>query len=80
MAGGGFDQDPSAYLAAGYYSYLSPSSNLYYAKTDDGTVMVAEVNGVQYQTLDAALKAVKSGYTVKLLADITVDSAMGLPQ
>lgn len=75
VVGGGFDQDPSAYLAAGYYSYLSPSSNLYYAKTDDGTVMVAEVNGVQYQTLDAALKAVKSGYTVKLLADITVDSA-----
>ena len=35
--------------------------------TDDGTVMVAEVNGVQYQTLDAAVNAAKDGDTVVIL-------------
>ena len=36
---------------------------------------VAEVNGVQYETLADALKAITSGCTVEILSDIVIDTA-----
>ncbi len=67
VAGGAFDQDPKAYLANGYYSYQSPSNSMYYVNLDDGADVVAEVKGVKYQTLDAAVNAAKNSDTVVIL-------------
>ena len=67
VAGGAFDQDPSAYLATGYYSYRSPSNSMYYVNLDDGFDAVAETNGVKHQTLEAAVNAAKDGGTVVIL-------------
>lgn len=67
VAGGGFDQDPKAYLATGYYSYQSQSNRMYYVNLDDGFDAVAETNGVKHQTLEAAVNAAKDGGTVVIL-------------
>ena len=67
VAGGAFDQNPSAYLATGYYSYQSQSNSMYYVNLDDGFDAVAETNGVKHQTLEAAVNAAKDGGTVVIL-------------
>jgi len=66
VAGGAFDQDPKTYLANGYYSYQS-SNSMFYVRLDDGVDMAAEVNGVQYNTLESAVNAAKAGDTVVIL-------------
>lgn len=67
VAGGGFDQDPSAYLATGYHSYQSSIKSMYYVNLDGGFDAVAETNGVKHQTLEAAVNAAKDGGTVVIL-------------
>lgn len=69
---------PANYCAEGFI----PTANA------DGTfgvkagAYVAEVNGVKYETLQAAIDAAKSGATVKMLADtrenVTINKAMTL--
>ena len=76
VSGGSFSTDPAvngATLAAGYVANKDESGMYKVAKSNP----VAEINGVKYDTLQAAInaaQAMKGGATITLLTDINTSS------
>ncbi|MBR3842930.1 MAG: right-handed parallel beta-helix repeat-containing protein, partial [Christensenellaceae bacterium] len=73
ISGGTFATDLSEYASEGYE----------FVKNDDGTygvekAKVAEVNGTQYTSLQAAIDAAKDGDTVTLLDDVTITTYVSI--
>ncbi|MBE6817168.1 MAG: hypothetical protein E7520_05650 [Ruminococcaceae bacterium] len=64
---------PEANWADGYVGTTEPDED---GKYTVETVKVAEVNGVKYETLEAAIAAAQSGDTITLLANTTVNSTI----
>ena len=73
IAGGTFTEDVKAYVVPGM------------EQDEDGKIVidtdtaVAEINGVGYTSLDAALAAAKDGDTIKLLKDLESSAAITIP-
>ena len=66
ITGGTYSTDPTAYLAKGYVA--TEENGVYTVKEGE---YIATVNGVKYETLQAAINAANAGDTVTLLADVT---------
>lgn len=72
ISGGTFAIKPdTTYLVKGY-TITGNADNTYGVKK---TTYVAEVNGTQYESLQAAIAAAKTGDTVKLIANFTTDAS-----
>ncbi len=69
VTGGEFDQDPAAYAAEGYKSEASATTEGWFTVVEDNAV--AAINGVKYESIDAAFAAAKSGDEIVLLQDCT---------
>lgn len=65
IIGGTFSEDPATFVAAGYEAVYA--NNLW---TVQESTDVAEISGVKYTTLAAALAAATSGQTVTLLSNV----------
>ena len=87
ISGGTFGFDPSAnpegigttYLADGYQATETAEGSGFWTITAaSDAVFVAEVGGVQYTTLAAALAAAKDGDTVKLVGNETVSATVAV--
>ena len=72
IIGGTFSSNPSAYVPEGYVATKSETEEIW-TVGEGSNPLVAEINGVKYISLPAALAAAKSGDTVKLTQDITPD-------
>ena len=66
VTGGTFSSDPTAYMVKGYEAIQADG------KWVVGTEKFAEVNGVEYETLEAAIEAAEPGATVKLIKDVVM--------
>ena len=77
IIGGTFSSDPSAYVPVGYVATKSEPEEIW-TVGEGSTPLVAEINGVKYISLPAALAAAKNGDTVKLVANETVDSTISV--
>lgn len=87
ISGGTFGFDPSAnpegtgttYLADGYQATETAEGSGFWTITAaSDAVFVAEVGGVQYTTLAAAIAAAQDGATVKLVDNITTDEGIAV--
>ena len=78
IAGGTFNHKPDAtYIATGYEA-KDNENNTWTVSEKAGVTLVAQVGGVKYTTLAAAITAAQNGDTVKLLANETVDSTISV--
>ena len=78
IAGGTFDHNPDAtYIATGYVATAN-TNNTWTVREKADASFVAQIGGVKYTTLAAAITAAQNGDTVKLLANETVDSTISV--
>lgn len=78
IAGGTFDHNPDVtYIATGYVATAN-TNNTWTVREKADASFVAQIGGVKYTTLAAAITAAQNGDTVKLLANETVDSTISV--
>ena len=76
IAGGTFDHNPDAtYIATGYVAKDNGNDTWTVVEREDAG-FVAQIGGVKYTTLAAAIAAAKDGDTVKLVGNITTNTTI----
>ena len=78
IAGGTFDHNPDAtYIATGYEAKKNDNGTWTVREKADAS-FVAQIGGVKYTTLAAAITAAQNGDTVKLLGNETVSATVAV--
>lgn len=76
IAGGTFDHNPDAtYIATGYVATAN-TNNTWTVREKADASFVAQIGGVKYTTLAAAITAAQNGDTVKLVGGTTLTSSV----
>lgn len=79
ISGGYYTSDPSAYVASGYYTATSDKTGYpYMVKSGYAASITKDSVTTNYPTLAKAVAAAANGDTIKLMANVTLDSTISI--